>query len=483
MLAASLVALPPRVYVAVDSGLLKRVNVRRSCNSWLKKFGQDNRHKETWPAIVKDLMTQSVPTKDDDQSAFAGGERCALELQYQPAVPVPKGKLAAWLLLVTELFFFTALIGSYIVFRFGAPEGTWPTPRDVRVFEWLGALSTIVLICSSVTIVFAMKAAGKAKQWLVATFVLGCVFIGIKAYEYSSKFEQGIHPQTPRSLLYDRADLNFLSGVKTATDRQILVLEKVKTDAASGRSAVASDAHDQNSLETLNLVRKGLVQWTLNKVGRSNDSVIRALALESLAHQLYPLGENNRVETYLVAEQQETKSQLSEFELELNLADKKVAELQKEVETLAAEAGKRSVDKEIPNGDDAAAKFSAEQLVEKTTAANKAAAESSRLTDLVKPLECRMKAMETFSGAEVGINEHYHLRLPMVIPNGNTWASTYFLLTGIHALHVIAGLVAFLILLTLKLGESHAGVLENVGLYWHFVGVVWFILFPLLYLF
>ena len=99
------------------------------------------------------------------------------------------------------------------------------------------------------------------------------------------------------------------------------------------------------------------------------------------------------------------------------------------------------------------------------------------------PLQNHVKAMDELGFVEHGLNEHFHIKLPMVIPSGNTWANTYFLLTGFHALHVIGGLVAFLILLPMRLGTRRAGVLENVGLYWHFVDIVWIFLFPLLYLF
>ena len=34
-------------------------------------------------------------------------------------------------------------------------------------------------------------------------------------------------------------------------------------------------------------------------------------------------------------------------------------------------------------------------------------------------------------------------KLPIVIPGGNMWASTYFLLTGFHAIHVLVGLIVF----------------------------------------
>ena len=72
------------------------------------------------------------------------------------------------------------------------------------------------------------------------------------------------------------------------------------------------------------------------------------------------------------------------------------------------------------------------------------------------------------------------LKLPIVIPGGNMWASTYFLLTGFHALHVLIGLIVFAdLLMTMRLDAKRAYVIENVGLYWHFVDLVWIFLFPL----
>jgi len=41
----------------------------------------------------------------------------------------------------------------------------------------------------------------------------------------------------------------------------------------------------------------------------------------------------------------------------------------------------------------------------------------------------------------------------------------------------------FAVLLTFRLGPARAGMIENAGLYWHFVDLVWIFLFPLLYLF
>jgi cytochrome c oxidase subunit 3 len=64
--------------------------------------------------------------------------------------------------------------------------------------------------------------------------------------------------------------------------------------------------------------------------------------------------------------------------------------------------------------------------------------------------------------------------------------SLYFAMTGIHALHMIIGLV-ILVWLTVRAhrGDFTAGYvapIENFALYWHFVDIVWLFLFPLLYL-
>ena len=64
--------------------------------------------------------------------------------------------------------------------------------------------------------------------------------------------------------------------------------------------------------------------------------------------------------------------------------------------------------------------------------------------------------------------------------------SLYFAMTGMHALHMIIGIV-LLFWLTVRAynGEFSSGYvapIENFGLYWHFVDIVWLFLFPLLYL-
>ena len=62
----------------------------------------------------------------------------------------------------------------------------------------------------------------------------------------------------------------------------------------------------------------------------------------------------------------------------------------------------------------------------------------------------------------------------------------YFVMTGLHALHIIIGLIIILVAAVRVqkgiVNENRASLLENAGLYWHLVDLIWIFLFPLFYL-
>ena len=80
--------------------------------------------------------------------------------------------------------------------------------------------------------------------------------------------------------------------------------------------------------------------------------------------------------------------------------------------------------------------------------------------------------------------EYFHLEFGL---RTNLYASTFYVLTGFHGLHVFFGLLLILAVLwrSLKAGhysnEKHFGV-EAAEIYWHFVDVIWILLFLLLYI-
>ncbi len=103
-------------------------------------------------------------------------------------------KLGMWVFLGSEVMFFTALIGSYIILRFGNPQA-WGQPGEVLNIP-VTAANTFLLICSSVTMVKAFAAAQDGypkalRWWLVATVLIGATFVGVQIYEYSELIHHG----------------------------------------------------------------------------------------------------------------------------------------------------------------------------------------------------------------------------------------------------------------------------------------------------
>lgn len=65
---------------------------------------------------------------------------------------------------------------------------------------------------------------------------------------------------------------------------------------------------------------------------------------------------------------------------------------------------------------------------------------------------------------------------------GSTYWGFYFLMTGIHGLHVIAGAIIFLTVLYQVNRNKNLHRVELAGMYWHMVDIIWIFLFPLLYI-
>ncbi len=96
-----------------------------------------------------------------------------------------------WIFLLTEIMFFGGLFAAYAVYRGAYPEAFAAGSSFLDVV--LGGVNTAVLIFSSLTMALAVRAAqlGKNKSvasCLIATLVLGTVFLVIKAFEYHHKF-------------------------------------------------------------------------------------------------------------------------------------------------------------------------------------------------------------------------------------------------------------------------------------------------------
>ena len=81
--------------------------------------------------------------------------------------------------------------------------------------------------------------------------------------------------------------------------------------------------------------------------------------------------------------------------------------------------------------------------------------------------------------------EHFHWEGADRGP-AQIYFTLYFAMTGMHALHMIIGAGVLIVLIVMaargRFGADYFTPIENFGLYWHFVDIVWIFLFPLLYL-
>jgi cytochrome c oxidase subunit 3 len=277
-----------------------------------------------------------------------------------PEQQYDSGKLGMWLFLATEILLFGGLFVAYAVYRGNHPE----------VFIWghhfldtkLGAINTVILLCSSLTMAWGVRAAQLGQRRLLVLMLsltlLGAFgFLGIKYVEYKAKWEHG--------LLW-----------------------------AGSFNPGAHDDHGES-------------------------------------HAAAPAAAETHAEA--------------------------------EAATEAEGATKAEVATEAE-----AAPFAPER----TTQPPPAAPPSGR----AQPVAAATDAHDT-------TDAHDATDAPA---NAQTFFTIYFLMTGLHGIHVLAGMAAIAWVLRKALrgvfGPAYFTPVDLVGLYWHLVDLIWIFLFPLLYL-
>jgi heme/copper-type cytochrome/quinol oxidase subunit 3 len=114
----------------------------------------------------------------------------------EPSLGVDSRKLLMWLFLGSEAMFFGSLIATYLLYRGRSVSGIYPG----HGFEYnipYTSVSSFVLLMSSLTMVLALAAVQRGDQralrtWLLATALLGLVFVGGQAFEFTSFVAKGV---------------------------------------------------------------------------------------------------------------------------------------------------------------------------------------------------------------------------------------------------------------------------------------------------
>jgi cytochrome c oxidase subunit 3 len=283
--------------------------------------------------------------------------------------PTPPGKVAIWMFLASEIMFFIAILGTYIILRSGSPElfkkfaGVLSKP--------LGALNTAVLILSSLTMALAVDAAqknnrGKTIAMLGITFLCAAAFMFIKLnFEYRDKW-----------------------------DHHTVVFR----DSSSETGFSVADGHIDRD--------------------RTTDSL---LVLRRARHMPVPM--HGRFDIHLVAEEDIDKGIVTD------------------------RGGAVAHQTDLPSG-------------------------SAAMTEPEKAGESELQIPRSAIAQDINY-----------MPWKNIFYACYFTLTGVHGVHVLGGMIPiFLLMCQAMRGKLYPHHTEYVGLYWHFVDLVWIFLFPLLYL-
>jgi cytochrome c oxidase subunit 3 len=112
-------------------------------------------------------------------------------------------RLGMWLFLFTELILFGGLFIVYAVYRFSYTEEFQLAAQELDTF--VGALNTIILLTSSLTVAMSITAIQQGRKGLTmllvsTTILLAFAFMVNKYFEWGHKFDVGLYPQAPEML-------------------------------------------------------------------------------------------------------------------------------------------------------------------------------------------------------------------------------------------------------------------------------------------
>jgi cytochrome c oxidase subunit III len=348
------------------------------------------------------------------------------------------GKLGIWVFLVTEVLFFSGLFVAYTLYRFHNPE----VCQQAHYFldTMLGAANTVVLLFSSLTVALAVRAAQLENHRqvvinVVITIACAAFFLGVKAVEYSHKWDMGLLPAGYFSFTWPQHHHEGISGWLI----MLCIVPTVLTvlSLAAGLFLWFTDSRLWGSF------------WILLAIGLSG------FLIGAVGAQLY---------------------QSSSLAPELR------------IDEVAAVTGHIAESKDHQDGHSGEAHLSGTHSPSETSKNDSTdsmkggdgenqTAEKSH--DAAAVAETENDAEAHAADAATGPPEFLENRI-------GVFFSIYYCMTGLHAIHIIGGIIflAWLLFRSLRKDwrSDFYGPVEYVGLYWHLVDLIWIYLFPLFYL-
>jgi len=367
-------------------------------------------------------------------------------------------KLGMWIFLCTEILLFSGLFCAYAVYRGRHPE-IFSWGHHFLDLKW-GGVNTIILLVSSFTVAWAVRCAQRGQPRRLAlllslTLAGGVGFMAIKFVEYRAKWEHGLLWGTRF-----RPDPHYI-----AAHFGVTLDEKPKPAQAAGVPAAIARVADP-------------------KHGRELFLGTCASCHGALGEGMPGQAKDLRASEFLASQ---TDDQLLGFvkigrrpwdpanTMKIDMPPRGGNPMFKDDDLRDIVAHVRVIQKEYQ---------AAPVATTSTTQASSAPASAPIvLIDkwVVPP------PPPGPSGLRAALKEPiYPSRFPAPPADAHVFFGIYFLLTGLHGLHVLAGMLVIAILLIGALrgrfSPAYFTPVDLGGLYWHLVDVIWIYLFPLLYL-
>ena len=391
-----------------------------------------------------------------------------------PEQQFDSAKMGMWAFLATEILMFGGLFCAYAVYRYN-------NPNVFRVGEHhldttLGATNTVVLLASSLTMALAVRAAQLGQKTylilMLSITLLGAAgFMCIKSVEYYAKYEHGLFPGRYNS--YDRQQ------------NPKGFMEHVVNPEHEGEHTVPGDTHD---------AAKGGLAPEVNSGGAvagAGDESHRAAGEGADSRAPITPGDNHDEAADGVQASGNEGSRSSTKPTGVNEPSgiaAAVADGKNQRPTMAQEQGQLP---DNPTG----------STTKQATGGSSAPAAGRQITNLgpdyfdphygtgdaakVRPNFNSQLGLASTALSAHPVVEYDNLSIREQ-SNVKAFFNIYFLMTGLHAVHVIVGigLITWLLVRATKgtFGPAYYTPVDLVGLYWHLVDIIWIFLFPLLYL-
>jgi cytochrome c oxidase subunit 3 len=389
-------------------------------------------------------------------------------------------KLGMWLFLATELLLFSGLFCLYAVYRGNHPEIFEYGHRYLDT-NW-GAINTIVLILSSFTMAMAVRCAQTNQRhqlilYLGLTFLLALDFMGIKTIEYTHKIRE--------SLMW---------GTHFAAVSQSAPVAETSTTPAPGEPSATQPAPaaapPPAALQPGNKDKgRPLFRGTCASCHGPGGQGMPGLGKDMRNSAFIAEREDMALVDFLKVGRMPTDPSNSTGKLmpprggNTALSDQDLMDIVafvRQIQQTSGDGKKReSAAASLPSTSAKEGKSTTEQ--DPSPPAEEVVIEKSFILPAPEGPQGLAKVQQAHSGSLA------HPRLdPRAPANVQTFFAIYFLLTGLHGLHVLIGMVVIGWLLVRavygEFGSHYFTPVDLGGLYWHLVDVIWIFLFPLLYL-